>query len=110
VKLLELYSRYSNQWARIAKEISGRTDVQCKYHCTQIQESLHCGWDIEEDNVLMHLTSYVDDLNWEIIHHHIMQMDIKSRHHTRWPISCMFRYQEIVSDMLGRGILNGAEE
>jgi len=57
-KLLQGVERYGlTQWTLVAKDIPGRTDIQCRYHYMRQQNSRAFSWTVEEEKMLKQLVS-----------------------------------------------------
>jgi len=78
------------QWTTVAKEIPGRTDIQCRYHFLRQKNSRIIPWNDEEDNLLLKL---VDEhgLNW--LHISDTMATCKLRRTPRTALECQERYE-----------------
>jgi len=51
-KLLELQKSKAKRWADMAKELPGRTDIQCRHHFQNLEACANNPWTKEEDRLL----------------------------------------------------------
>ncbi len=82
-QLKNLVSQHGEKWAEIAKEISGRTDMQCRYH---YKRSLHSAikkgeWTEEEDEQLKNLVDQYGEKWAKIAKAMPCRTDLQCRQH-----------------------------
>ncbi len=67
-QLKNLVDQHGENWTKIAKEMSGRTDDQCRYQYKTLNSALKQGkWTEEEDNQLKEAIQRIGEGQWALI-------------------------------------------
>jgi hypothetical protein len=98
-KLLNLHAFHNNSWSKIAKEIPGRADMQCKHHYEMLKASLSQNWTSQEEESLLSATRIFSDyIDWEYVSNNCRANSNSKKN--RYPVVCKLRYQEILQGLL----------
>jgi len=98
-KLLNLRKLYVNHWSRMAKELPGRTDIQCRHHWQALSHSAQFPWKREEDDILMEGVAEhgTGQQAWSLISAQLGKRRAPQLT-TRWPVCCMERYYQLTNE------------
>jgi len=78
----------------MAKELPGRTDIQCRHHFQNLEACANNPWTKEEDRLLEILVARrgTDLRAWTLVSEGLAAQFGKKRGATKWPTICRERY------------------
>eukprot|EP01113_Clastostelium_recurvatum_P047442 TRINITY_DN845_c0_g1_i3.p1 TRINITY_DN845_c0_g1~~TRINITY_DN845_c0_g1_i3.p1 ORF type:complete len:503 (-),score=149.73 TRINITY_DN845_c0_g1_i3:457-1965(-) len=98
--LLRLVAQHGSCWKKIAKKISKRTDIQCRYQYLKARQSREAKWTPKEDEVLLRRIAEVSTgpFNWLEVSEYMAKL--KSTSTLRTALECKQHYEIITGVVL----------